>query len=385
MMKKTIPFLLAAILCLGMAACGGAAGDPAVTTAPTTATQAPTIASAEEVTEATEPVQKATPLTIGGKIATDNFVMTFDSMEILSEYSYQTSAYSSMSLYVENGYKLLLVMGHFDNIGTTTISDSAFSRSVVVNGTYTVTDYDVRFSFKRDKYFEIDPYTDLDYCLYINIPEKLADQFETATFTLGFNDDLSYPETVYHADGTKTVTTDNLYALTSGLTAGGEVQPESAETTQPEADTPAAQALAVGDTVSTAYWEITLAKAELATAIYPVESSSSGIHYEVADGYHFVNLEFDIKNLDTDVRAFSDAVNSVVVHCGKYDYNGYSMYYYMGGSLSVTLLKGTTHGPSPLDPTHLYVETEVPDEAIDAGSVTVDLVIAGGQYTIEIS
>ena len=290
-----------------------------------------------------------------------------------------------MSLYVENGYKLLLVMGHFDNIGTTTISDSAFSRSVVVNGTYTVTDYDVRFSFKRDKYFEIDPYTDLDYCLYINIPEKLADQFETATFTLGFNDDLSYPETVYHADGTKTVTTDNLYALTSGLTAGGEVQPESAETTQPEADTPAAQALAVGDTVSTAYWEITLAKAELATAIYPVESSSSGIHYEVADGYHFVNLEFDIKNLDTDVRAFSDAVNSVVVHCGKYDYNGYSMYYDMGGSLSVTLLKGTTHGPSPLDPTHLYVETEVPDEAIDAGSVTVDLVIAGGQYTIEIS
>ena len=385
-MKRVFVFVLAIVLCLGMTACGGsgneAATAPASTAADNTMAMPEPAAPAEEPKE-TDPAQEATPLSIGDRIENENFNMTFDSMEILSEYSYQTSEYSSTSLYVEDGYKLLLVRGHIENTSTAAISDSSFARTVVVNDSYTVTDFDVRLSFKRDKYFEIDPYTDLDYFLYINIPDKLADQFETATFTLGFNHDMSIPVTEWNTDGTSTKKTDCLYALTGTLGAAPSAQDaEQIQDTPTEA--PSAQELKAGDRVSTEFWEITLAKAELTNAIYPVESGGSGIYYEVGDGYKFVNLEFDIKNLDTDVRAFCDAVSDVVVHCGKYDYNGYSMYYDMGGSLSVTMLKGTTHGPSPLDPTHLYVETEVPDEAIGAGSVTVDLVVAGGQYSITI-
>ena len=76
--------------------------------------------------------------------------MTFDSLEVLDEFSYKTSEYSSTSLYVEDGYKLLLLTGHIENTGTTAFSDSSFFRTCVVNDSYTVTDYDVRLSFKRD-------------------------------------------------------------------------------------------------------------------------------------------------------------------------------------------------------------------------------------------
>ena len=377
-MKKLIALLLAAVLCLSLAACGGK--EPtAATDKQTPSTTAPAV---QPETEApTEPAPEPVALSLGDSIETPNLTMRFDSLELMDEYSYSLDEHSSTSLYVEDGYKLLVVQGTIANNGSATFSDSAFARTAVVNGSYTVTDYDVRLTFRRNKYFEIDPYTELEFFLYINIPEKLAAQFETVTFTLGFNNDMSIPTTTWHTDGTSTTETDNLYALTATL-GGAQPDAEAGQETVPAAA--GETALAVGETVTTDVWEITLARAEIADAIYPVETGSSGIHYEASDGYRFVNLEFDLKNLDTEVRSFADAVSGVVIHCGKYDYSGYEMFYDMGGSLSVTLLKGTTHGPNPLDPTRLYVETQVPEEALSAGSITVDLTVAGNPYRITV-
>lgn len=220
-MKKAIALLLAVLTLMSLCACASAPAEkpeaPAETTAEPAATTAP--ATEETTPVETEPQQVINEISIGDTIENDYFTMTFDSLEILPEYKYRTSDYSSSSLYVEDGYKLLLVRGHFTNNGTSPISDTAFAKTVTVNGEYTVTDYDVRFCFQRDKYFEIDPYTDMDYCLYINIPEKLADMFENAEFTLGFNNDMSNPETVWNNDGTTTSVTDNVYVLSGGLTS----------------------------------------------------------------------------------------------------------------------------------------------------------------------
>ena len=85
-----------------------------------------------------------------------------------------------------------------------------------------VTDgYDVRLNFERDKYFEVDPYTEQAYNLYINIPDKLAEMFETASFTIGFKDDMSIPTTTYGSDGSVTEDIDQQYVFTSGLTNAG--------------------------------------------------------------------------------------------------------------------------------------------------------------------
>ncbi|MDE7041530.1 MAG: hypothetical protein K2P10_01945 [Oscillospiraceae bacterium] len=212
---------------LVLAACGGGGDTPAPKEddppAPTTDVPPEEEPKDEEPEEPAEPEPPAAiPLQCGDSIDNDNFKMTFDSVELLSEYSYQTSEYSSTSLYVENGYKLVVVKGHFENKGTSPITDSSLVCTAMVNDTFAVDENGVRFNFIRDKYFEIDPYTDLDYVMYINIPEKLAGMFETVTFTIGFNDDLSIPSTVYSSDGTKTTETDQLYALTSGTVAGGD-------------------------------------------------------------------------------------------------------------------------------------------------------------------
>lgn len=247
-MKKFLALLLAMVMTLALAACGGD-GSPSQPAADDSPAPAGDVQSAEdpkdEEPEDPEPeAPSAVPLQCGGSIDNDDFKMTFDSVELLSEYSYKTSEYSSTSLYVENGYKLVVVKGHFENKSTGAISDSAFALSAIVNDTYTVDGYDVRFNFIRDKYFEIDAYTDLDYVLYINIPEKLADMFETVTFTIGFNDDLSIPVTVFNSDGTQTKETDQLYALTSGAAAGsdGEAAPADGEAA-PAGDAPVTEGI----------------------------------------------------------------------------------------------------------------------------------------------
>lgn len=223
-LKRISAGVLSAALCLSLCACGGGGssstpaetgsqGTTPVTTAPVATTPVP---------EETEPAApSATPVEVGGSITTDNFVMTFDSLELLPEYSYATSEYSSTSLYVEEGYQLLVVKGTFENVGTTVISDSCFSLTATVNDEYVVDGYDVRLNFERDKYFEVDPYTEQAYNLYINIPDKLAEMFETASFTIGFKDDMSVPTTTYGSDGSVTVDIDQQYVFTSGLTNAG--------------------------------------------------------------------------------------------------------------------------------------------------------------------
>lgn len=175
-------------------------------------TEAPFEAPEEEEEEA--PAIQAVSLKIGDQIDNDLFTMTFDSMQILDGYEYQTGEHSSMSLYVEEGYKVLLIKGHFENKGTSAISDTAFYKGAVINSNYVADEYDVRLQFQRDKYFEIDPYTDRDYILYINIPEKLAQQFETATFSLAFKNDMSMLTTTWNSDGTKTVDAEQYYEIT---------------------------------------------------------------------------------------------------------------------------------------------------------------------------
>ena len=132
-MKKTLSLLLALVMCLSLCACGESTSSsttPSNENALSSTEPTPTEAPTEPVEE--DPKVEAIPVEIGGSISCDNFNMTFEKLEILDEYSYETGDYSSSSLYVEEGYKLLMLKGHFTNNGTDAISDSAFVRTVLV-------------------------------------------------------------------------------------------------------------------------------------------------------------------------------------------------------------------------------------------------------------
>ena len=389
-MKKWIALLLAAVLCLSLAACGQSESPVSSTPNQGAAPMAPAPTAAPE-TEPTEPQQEAVVLSIGDKIDNDNFTMTFDSMEILDEYSYKTSEYSSTSLYVENGYKLLLVKGHMENKSTVAISDSSFARTAVVNDSYTVTDYDVRLSFKRDKYFEIDPYTDRDYFLYINIPEKLAAQFEKAEFTIGFNNDMSIPVTEWKIDGTKVTPTDNLFSITGpGSTVSAERDPEQdaleaavglAPSDSNSSDSKV-KTIVLGDVIDTDDFTFTLNNVELTYELKPQNTSSVYTSYSADSGKVYIHVDGQYYN-----KAKRDiCIRDLFVPTADYD-NGYT---YKGFAVTDKDDNSFTWASSyvvctPLETCHYHGLIECPKVVDETEAPLVVYLEIGGdtyQYTV---
>jgi len=280
--------------------------------------------SPAEPEQAQSPRMDTIPLSIGECLETDDFIMTFDSVEILDEYSYRTSDISTVSLWVEEGYKLLAVRGMFINNGTKAIQDSCFSLTATVNDSYTVEGYDVSLDFERSASFEIDPYTEQSYILHLNIPEKLAAAFETVTFTIGFNDDLSIPVTVWDTNGNSTVETDNLYSLTSDLTSQPVAPGEEGAAAAEEMEA-MAMPISIGDTIDTGDYIFTLLDVELTYEVLPPNTSSVYTSYPAESGKVFVHVEADVKNtMQRDIR-IEELFGTSVIYDGKYPYEGFAI------------------------------------------------------------
>lgn len=385
-MKKIITLLLTATICIGLAACGS---NTSGTTNAAPAAAAPVETAAPDTEPETEPEakQEVTYLSLGDTIQNDKFTMSFESMDILSEYKYKTSDYSSTSLYVEDGYKLLLVRGHMENTSTAVISDNCFVRTATVNGEYVVSDYDVRLSFARSKYFEIDPYTEIEYFLYINIPEKLAEKFETAEFTIAFNDDMSTPVTTWELDGTKSTPTDHVYALVSGLGSAetaAENAAETADVQEQEATSEAInyKALNQGDVISTEDFDFTLNKVELTYELKPVNTSSVYTSYEAPDGKVYIHVDGDYYN-----KSKKDVcIRDLFVPSADYD-NGYT---YKGFAIVDDGDNSFTWGNSyvictPLETCHYHGLIECPKVIDNSDAPLVVYLKIGGEtyaYTV---
>ena len=216
-MKKLFALLIASVMLLTLAACGEAqqttppAPEAGESAAPTEAAPAETPAEESAAVD-------SVPLKVGDSIENENFTMTFDSVEVVPEYVFSLGDNSTMSLFVEEGYQLLVICGHMTNNGMSVVSTSNFVFSGAVNGDYMLDNNDVDMTFERNRMSEMDPYTDLNYVLAINIPNKLAEIFETVSLTIGFNEDLSIPSTVTSSDGSYSLDADCLYNFTGTVT-----------------------------------------------------------------------------------------------------------------------------------------------------------------------
>lgn len=216
-MKKLFTLLIASVMLLTLAACGEAqqttppAPEAGESAAPTEAAPAETPAEESAAVD-------SVPLKVGDSIENENFTMTFDSVEVVPEYVFSLGDNSTMSLFVEEGYQLLVIRGHMTNNGMSVVSTSNFVFSGAVNGDYMLDNNDVDMTFERNRMSEMDPYTDLNYVLAINIPNKLAEIFETVSLTIGFNEDLSIPSTVTSSDGSYSLDADCLYNFTGTVT-----------------------------------------------------------------------------------------------------------------------------------------------------------------------
>ncbi|MCR4601770.1 MAG: hypothetical protein K5767_08630 [Clostridia bacterium] len=206
-MKKTLVLFMVMLLTISFCACGSA-DSPSSANDEGKGTKASVQDEKKDLSD-----ESITKVSIGQSIETDSFKMVVESMELYDDYEFNTNEYTTRSLPVEKGYKLLMVQGTIENTGMTVISDQSFAKEVIVNGNYVVDDNDVDLYFERSNSFELDPYTEQRYDLFINIPEKLAEQFETATFKLGFKDDLSYITKTYKSDGTNSNDATNWFEI----------------------------------------------------------------------------------------------------------------------------------------------------------------------------
>ncbi len=390
-MKRIVALWLAAVLCLSLAACGKQAAELEKTEDIQTETeQTPAGAGEtepeeepleieaeldvpEETPEAEVPALIATPLALGDQIETAQFTMTFDTLEMLPEYDFRLSENASMSCYVEEGYQLLLVKGHLTNTGTSVISQSAFYCSATVNGEYVVDGYDVDLLFIRDKYFEVDPYTDVDYLLYINVPNKLAELFETVTFEIGFKDDLGMLTTTYNVDGTETVDYENLYALTATLSGAAE---ESAASGTAAAAT-AAQTIALGETILAADYEFTLTNVTFSYEVLPPNTSSVYTSYPADSGKVYIDVSADLKNtMERNIR-IDELFTVSACYDGKYQYPGFTVV----GDDNQFIWASSYTAALPLETCKAHGLIECPVEVDTSGkSVVVTIEIDGVPY-----
>ena len=278
-----------------------------------------------------------------------------------------------MSCVVEEGYQVLLVRGHITNTGTSVISDSAFYLTATVNGEYVVDGYDVRLLFVRNKYFEVDPYTDVDYVLYINVPDKLAELFETVTFEIGFKNDLGMLTTTYNVDGTETVDYENLYALTATLSGAAEERAASGTA----AAATAAQTIALGETILGADYEFTLTNVTFSYEVLQPNTSSVYTSYPADSGKVYIDVSADLKNtMERNIR-IDELFTVSACYDGKYQYPGFTVV----GDDNQFIWASSYTAALPLETCQAHGLIECPVEVDTSGkSVVVTIVIDGVSY-----
>lgn len=269
---------------------------------------------------------EATPVALGSTIDNEYFTMTLDSVELVDDYSFRLSENSTYSLFVEEGYKLLMLKGLFINNHTSAITESSFSLSAIVNETYVAEGYDVRWAFERNNTSEIDPYTEQQYVMYLNIPEKLAENFQTVTFVFGFNDDLSIPVTTWDMDGNRTVEVDQRYSITSGLnaSASGETVMAPAEEGHVSAGE-SSLPISLGETIVTDDYEFTLVDIEMSYEVMPSNPGSVYTSYPAESGKVYIDVVANVKNtMQRDIR-IEELFKASALYDGKYPYTGFTI------------------------------------------------------------
>ncbi len=128
-MKNLLALLLALTMALTLCACGSTPA-PAPAGSSGASSSGGSAAASSAASSSGEDALVPTLVQCGDHITNDLFDMSLDSVELADEYTYRTSEYSSTSLYVEEGYKLILLKGHMENKGTSAISSITTSQTL---------------------------------------------------------------------------------------------------------------------------------------------------------------------------------------------------------------------------------------------------------------
>lgn len=295
-MRKTLFVILAVLLAALLCACGNKTVENTSSPEPTATAEA-TATPSPTATPTAEPTPEATPsapqLQLGDTIENDNFKMTLNSVEVVDRHEFSTSENSTIYSVPENGYRFLLLRGHFENKSTNVIPSSSIACTVLVNDVFTVNCSRAEFVFERERAWEIDPFTDFNYSIRVSIPQKLADDLKSAVYTIQFNDDMSAIDSEWQDDGSLSVTADETYNVIYGTPSTTSTSSESSKTSN--------NASIVGNNqIECDAFNMTFDSAEIVKKYeYPL-SEYSTTSQEAENGYKLLVLRGHIENKSTE-------------------------------------------------------------------------------------
>ena len=145
-----------------------------------------------------------------------------------------------------------------------------------------------------------------------------------------------------------------------------------------EPEKPAPQPISVGQNISNDDFSITLTNARVDSVL---QSGASSTYWQPQDGGAFVILEFDVTALNSNQLPVDDyAITDLVAKYGEDSYQGWRLQY-----ITNQLWLSINHNYLDANlPTHIYAYTAVPSNALNEGSLSVDMTLAGNPYTITI-
>ena len=153
---------------------------------------------------------------------------------------------------------------------------------------------------------------------------------------------------------------------------------EESTAEEEEPEEPAAKPISVGEEVQSDDFSITLTSARVDSVL---QSDASSTYWNPQDGGAFVILEFDVTALNSNQLPVDDyAITDLAANYDGNSYQGWDLKY-ISGQLWISFMH--TYLDANL-PVHIYAYTTVPSSALDGGTLSVDVTLAGMPYTVTI-
>ena len=138
-----------------------------------------------------------------------------------------------------------------------------------------------------------------------------------------------------------------------------------------------------GDTFSTSQWEVTYQKSNITAKLLPNNTSGYYMYYYADDSETFIDIIFNIKNIDSDILGIEDLIgNCEVEYDGNIVTKNYELFISSGTQIDKIYM---WDGLDALDSTTLHVAVHMPRELqTNNSSVKVKLMIAGEEKIIQV-
>ncbi len=138
-----------------------------------------------------------------------------------------------------------------------------------------------------------------------------------------------------------------------------------------------------GDSFSTSKWQVTYKKTNISAKVFPNNTNGYYSYYYASDDKTFVDVIFNIKNIDVDILGIDNLIGSCEIEYGDTTYTkSYNLYTSNGSDIDKVY---SWDGLDALNSTTLHVAISMPREAqTNDKSITVRLTIAGEEKIINV-